>query len=60
MIQLIIGCAALLQNIYSAKYYNRAKNNKKKYRFPLTAEFIYNYHAFLSLAEGVWCTPSTP
>ena len=29
MIQLVIGCAVLLQNTYSAKYYNRAKNNKK-------------------------------
>ena len=29
MIQLIIGCAVLLENTYSAKYYNRDKNNEK-------------------------------
>ena len=29
MLQLIIRCTVLLQNTYSAKYYNRCKSNKK-------------------------------
>ena len=52
MIQLIIGCAVLLQNTYGAKYYNRAKNNKKNIVSHLLLN-LFITHAFLSLAEGV-------